>query len=139
MIPIQLDLAKHVIYDTGISRYLKNHLDERFFTYRHRDSGNWVVSFWLDRTKGILLELILLNRLADFTQRDAWDVAQWYHKKLPEPHELVNQIRSWERAHLRRDEDDRREALRLKRFLGKRSGPVHEDNPYWKTPSFIYI
>lgn len=78
MIPVYVDPAVHHLQDTPFQRYIRKHMrDESLFTFRHARTGNWILAFWVNKLKGLLMELLVLGGSCQPTRAQVKQLEQW--------------------------------------------------------------
>jgi len=134
----QFNWERHQIVSVPFAGYLRNRFqDERFFVYRHRKHGRFVVSYWLNKDRGTFLELLSRPTLASFQRSDVADIEWWYHKKGPTGKEIRTQILAAERDRLRKLDDQDAEFQDWSRSVSRRAGVHNEDVPLIGQPLMV--
>lgn len=69
MVPVYFRESRHDIVDLPQARYLRDHFDDKnLFIYLHHDTGNFLVAYWVDRGKKLMLELACLGKTPELTK-----------------------------------------------------------------------
>jgi hypothetical protein len=75
--PCTLDRSQHQILETEIGSWLKRNVENaedarRLFVYRHMQTGNFIVAWWISKERGRFSELMNLGTsLSSFTREMA--------------------------------------------------------------------
>lgn len=59
---LRLDKNIHHVADLPLTHFLRREFDDpTLMTYRHAESLNWVVGYWVSRAKGVIRELLIIG------------------------------------------------------------------------------
>lgn len=61
MKPLQLERGRHLVRETTFTKYIQRELDPDLMTYLHLVEDVWVVALWINKAKGVVLELAILE------------------------------------------------------------------------------
>lgn len=135
MLPNIFAREQHEIAAVPLAGYLRERFhDDRFFVYRHRLTRRWEACYWLDRSRGVFLELIGHTNLGEFERSDIESIDWWYHKRGPTGKELAREILAQERREAVREAEEAQAAIDYKRWLGKQAGVHVDDHWFWSIP-----
>jgi len=121
--------ARHEILDTEISRFLRRHLDRPdLFTYRHRRTGRWVVSRWI-QPRQTFEELYGMDTLGEFDRAAVLALTAWRDGALPSQKEVIQDYRGRVQQETRDHVREITESRDRMRFIGRK---LQSDDPMWK-------
>lgn len=59
---LRLDKDIHHVADLPLTHFLRREFnDPTLMTYRHTESTNWVVGYWINRARGAIQELLIIG------------------------------------------------------------------------------
>lgn len=126
----------HLVVETEVVRFLRRHLrDDKFFLYRHRQRGTWVVAYWLKPGER-MLELQMHLSPGCLTRDHVASLERWHKGKTQTPREAAKMMAEEERKGTRDWVDEMDEQRKVKRWLGDQQNHVQRTHPDWDLPGF---
>lgn len=129
------DPAKHIVHSTELATSLRRRLGlPGLFTYKHRDTKNWVVAYWVNKNQGWMMELTLMGSLDGFGPSNFRTLETWAKGKSPTAESLIREDMRNLKAQEVRESEENDNAMEHKRALGKLCPGVMKEHPFWEVP-----
>ncbi len=125
----------HHIADLPLTHFLRREFDDpTLMTYRHAESLNWVVGYWIDRARGVIRELLIIGSSpAAFARQHVERL-----RKMLRGGPTVKELRDMARQHEWQFRETQLETQELwdsqKRFLRHNLMGVGRDHPVLRGP-----
>jgi hypothetical protein len=110
--PCTLDRSQHQILETEIGSWLKRNVENaedarRLFVYRHMQTGNFIVAWWISKERGRFSELMNLGAsLSSFTREMAHSFKQILSPKTGGRSAIEQQLKDLHYQEMIQQQDD---------------------------------
>ncbi len=132
---LRLDRDIHHVADLPLTHFIQREFsDPTLMTYRHAESLNWVVGYWINQAHGVIRELLIIGRSpAAFTRHHVERLRKML-RGGPSTKELQGLAREQERQFLETQLETQELWNSQKRFLRRNLPGVAGDHPALRGP-----